>query len=120
MLADIEGYGGHDETTRADLALRLTDVLDRTLRSAGGESGGAWRQDRGSRQLVVLSAGLDLAIVVPLLIRGVGTQLTRDRSSDEGIPLRLGVSVVRDTVTQAKGGYVGRAVVTATRLVESP
>jgi hypothetical protein len=118
-MVDIECYAQNGNRAQVVLQGRLKDVLDRTLRSAEVVLDRTWRQDQGHGQLIVLPVGINEATVVPLLIRGLLAHLDRDLKRSPQIPLRLLVSLVQGIVTRAKTGYVGRAVVTAARLLES-
>ena len=118
LLADIDGYGEQQPVAQSGLALRLKGVIGAALKSASVDSAETWRQDRVSRQLALLPVAADAATVVPLLARGLVTELDKDRAAD-GPRLRVRVAITRDAVTQVKGSYVGRAVVTAIRLLDS-
>ena len=120
LLADIDGYGEQQPVAQSGLTLRLKGVIGAALKSAGVDSSETWRQDRVSRQLALLPVAADAATVIPLLARGLVAELGKDRAAANGPPLRVRVAITRDSVTQVKGSYVGRAVVTATRLLDSP
>jgi hypothetical protein len=120
LLADIDGYEEQQPVAQSGLTLRMKGVIGATLKSAGVDSTEAWRQDRGSRQLALLPVAADAAIVVPLLARGLLAELEKDRAIAAGPPLRVRVAVTRDAVTQVRASYVGRAIVSATRLLDSP
>jgi hypothetical protein len=120
LLTDIDGYGEQQPVAQSGLALRLNGVIGAALKSAGVASSETWRQERVSRQLALLPVAADAATVVPLLARGLVAELDKDRTAADGPPLRVRAAITRDAVTQVKGSYVGRAVVTATRLLDSP
>jgi hypothetical protein len=98
---------------------RCKDVLDRVLRSAGADGVGTWRQDRGGRQVVLLPIGTAVRSAVPLLIQGLREQLGQDRPGTGASAPRPAFSLAQGTVTQARGGYAGQAIVTASRLLDS-
>ena len=120
LLADIDGYGDQQPVAQSGLTLRLKGVISAALKSAGVDSSETWRQDRVYRQLALLPVAADAATVIPLLARGLVAELDKDRAAADGPPLRVRAAITRDAVTQVKGSYVGRAVVTATRLLDSP
>ncbi len=120
LLADIDGYGDQQPTGQSGLTVRLKGVIGAALKSAGVDSSETWRQDRVSRQLALLPVGADAATTIPLLARALVAELGKDRAATDGPPLRVRAAITRDAVTQVKGSYVGRAVVTATRLLGSP
>ena len=120
VLADIDGYGEQQPVAQSGLMVRLKGVVGAALKSAGVDVSETWRQDRGSRQLALLPVAADVAAVVPLLARALVAELEKDRAGSSGPLLRVRLAVTRDTVTQVKGSYAGRAVVTATRLLDSP
>ena len=95
---------------------RLASLLDRALRSVDADPRATWRQPRAGAELAVLPVGLDVSAAVPLLIRGLLASMERDRNPG----MRIQVAFARDTVTQARSGYVGKGVLTASRLLDSP
>ena len=103
----------------AGLLARCKGVLDRVLRSAGAGGVGTWRQDRGGRHLVLLPVGIQARTAVPLLIEGLVEQLGLDRAEAGAGAVRPRISLAEGTVTQARGGYAGQAIVTASRLLDS-
>jgi hypothetical protein len=119
LLADIDGYAELAPVAQSSLTVRLKGVIGAALKSAGIESGEAWRQDRLFRQLALLPVAADAATVVPLIARALVAELGRDPAAADAPPLRVRAAMTRDVVTRVKGAYAGRAVVTATRLVES-
>jgi len=115
-----EANGDHqDEATQAGLRTRCKDVLDRVLRSADADRVGTWQQDRGARRLALLPVGAPARSAVPLLIGALLEQLGQDRPGTGSPALRLRVSLAHGTVTQARGGYAGQAIVAASRLLDS-
>jgi len=120
VLANIDGYLNHGQADRADLAARLSDALNRTLGSAGVDPNGTWRQPRPGGEIALLPVGVDAPAVAPLLMRGLLAALQRDQGRSPRVALRLRAACARDTVTQARSGYVGRAVLTVSRLLDSP
>jgi hypothetical protein len=120
LLADIDGYGEQQPVAQSGLTLRLKGVISAALKSAGFDNSETWRQDRVSRQLALLPVAADAATAVPMLIRGLVAELGKDRVAADGPPLRVRAAIARDAVSQVKGSYAGRAVVTAIRLLDSP
>lgn len=96
-------------------SIRCRNVLDRALRSVGVDGVGTWRQDRGSRYLVLLPVGTPARSTVPLLIHVLLEQFSQDRPGAGAVTLSLALG----TVTQTRGGYAGQAIVTASRLLDS-
>jgi hypothetical protein len=121
LLADIDGYGALPPVAQSGLTLRLKSAIGAAIKSAGVESGETWRQDRLFRQLALLPVSADPATAVPLLVRSLLEELGRGQAgAADAPPLRVRAAITRDAVTRVKGAYAGRAVVTATRLLESP
>lgn len=120
MLAFIDGYQNYGPAEQAELTARLSGTLDRALRSAGVEPGMVWRQPRAGGEIVLLPVAVDAPAATPLLMRGLLAALQRDQGRSPGVALRIRAACARDTVTQARSGYVGRAVVTVARLLDSP
>jgi hypothetical protein len=122
LVVDVEGYSVHPNPVQHTLQSRLSDVLRAVLSSAGVPARRTDRQDRGDGQLLVLPAGVDEARVVPGLVRGLVERLDEDgtAAARQGAPpLRLRGALTQGVVQMAATGYVGRAVVAASRLVDA-
>ncbi|HET8682853.1 MAG TPA: hypothetical protein VFM54_13440 [Micromonosporaceae bacterium] len=120
MSVDVSGYGAHDDVRQQEIQRTLLDILD----VAGARAGLArqrWkRQAKGDEELSLVPpdephqrvAGefcLELEAVLH------GHNLGRDRSDR----LRLRLAIDEGPADDAANGYVGRAVVGASRLCSS-
>jgi len=119
LMASADG-DGLDNAAEAGLRARCKEVLGRVLQSAGADKVGTWRQDRGGRHLVLLPVGTSVRGAIPLLIQSLLEQLGQDRPGVGAPALSPKVSLAQGTVTQARGGYAGKAIVTASRLLDCP
>ncbi len=117
LLVDIERDSHDEDSFYRELDRRLDSVLDGTLHAAEVAINRTARRKHGGGRLVLLPIGVDKVAVVPLLLRGLLSQLEGDCSPS--IPLRLCAVIAEGVVTRTKSGYAGRALVAAKRLLDS-
>jgi hypothetical protein len=121
MVSDIKGYSSHPVSEHADAQQRLLQVMTFACRHAGNFRVRARdRQDRGDGRLYVLPPRLDEALVVPRLVLGLRHGLYLGNQVPGGFGrLRLRVAMARGAIAPGATGFVGRAPITACRLVDS-
>jgi hypothetical protein len=120
LVVDVEGYSGRAYSAQE----KVQDGVARALSHACGRAGVRWtdceRQDRGDGQLLLLPSGIDEGRAVPGLVLGLRDMLPvlNARVPAEHV-IRLRVALAQGAVQIARLGYVGDAVESASRLLDS-
>lgn len=119
LAADIEQYSVRTNPQQEDGQRRLVRLVDYVCRRAGLFRVG--RQPSGDGELLVLPPGVDESRVVPSLVLGLRHGLyENNREPGPFGRIRLRAAVCQGVVATSPAGYVGQAVVTSARLVNSP
>lgn len=120
VSVDVCGYGAHDDVRQRKIQRTLLNVLDIAGARAGLVRQRWKRQPKGDEELALIPPDEPHQRVVGefcLELEAVlhGHNLSRDRSDR----LRLRLAIDEGPAADAANGYVGRAVVGASRLVNS-
>ena len=119
LVLDIVGFAHPQRTDPARLRLRkeLFELLDQTLVAAGVDPGHAPRVDLGDGVIVLIDPQLAATRVVEVVTGRLAASLAaRNRRSPGDERLRLRVALHRGEVLIDPHGFVGRALVEASRL----
>ncbi|GAA1506928.1 hypothetical protein GCM10009677_44320 [Sphaerisporangium rubeum] len=120
LAVDAENYGGGDDLRHDSIQSGLAAVLERSARESGFRRDEWERQEGGDGEVSILPAHVQ----EPQIIDGFVTRMRwalRDHNR-ERLPearLRLRVSINHGVVRRGAMGFVGQAVVTACRLLNS-
>ena len=117
LSIDAVGYGGHDDRAQSEIQRLLIHLLDVAAAHAGVDRGAWIRQAKGDEELALVPVDSGVARVVGAFCLELAAALHRHnlRPGPEGrIQLRVGVD--EGQVESGGNGFVGRAVVGATRL----
>lgn len=120
LVTDIEDYSSRTVPQHADAQRRLRGIMAAACRYAGiGRVGSRSRQDRGDGRLFTFAPGLDETIAVPRLILGLrhGLYLANRHPGEFG-RIRLRAAMARGAVAEGGSGFLGRAPIAATRLLD--
>lgn len=118
LATDIEDYSRHRNLEQLDAQRRLARIV--TFACLRARVVRVERQEQGDGQLVVLRAGIDETYVVPALILGLRQALYEsNRDSGDFGRIRLRAALAQGPLTAGASGYVGKAVVTVSRLLDS-
>lgn len=118
---DVETYS----TRNVRRQVRLQEAVDEILANAAEGAGldrSLWeRQPGGDGEFAALPAGVDLLAVVRAFVRNLD-QLLCDHNEDhsEEMRVRLRVAMHIGTITPARLGGAGDALITLSRLLDSP
>jgi hypothetical protein len=120
LSVDVEGYGTHDDVMQNEIQRVLLEVLD-TATSRAGVNRDRWRrQPKGDEELALIPAGEAPQRVVGEFFLELDAVLYRHNiQADPVRRLRLRAAIDEGLVQEAANGFVGRAVVGASRLVNS-
>ncbi|WP_238005245.1 hypothetical protein KZZ52_17025 [Dactylosporangium sp. AC04546] len=118
-MVDIEGYSRHAAVTQVDAQRRLRQVTEYACGQAGVDIEPGARQDQGDGQLLLLPTGLNEPHVVAALLDGLRDALFEVNNTVRWGRMRLRAAISQGAIQVAATGYVGPAVVTAARLLDS-
>ncbi|GHH81930.1 hypothetical protein GCM10018781_65580 [Kitasatospora indigofera] len=120
VAVDLAGSTAQDHLRQIATQRRLADVLEVACAEAGIDRPACLRQPQGDGELLLLPPGIDEGRVVPDLVRELGIALREvNRDLSDAARLRLRAALHQGVVHEAAGGFVGRAVVRAFRLLDS-
>ena len=119
VMVDIEGYSRHAAADQVDAQRRLRQVMDYACAKASVHIEPGTRQDQGDGQLLLLPAGLDEPRVVAMMLDGLRDALFEVNNTVRWGRMRLRAAISQGAIQVAATGYVGPAVVTAARLLDS-
>ncbi|GAB3851315.1 hypothetical protein ACFPIJ_52940 [Dactylosporangium cerinum] len=119
LVVDIEGYSRHTTVDQVDVQRSLLQVMTYACANAGVGVAPDHRQDRGDGQLLLLPAGIDESRVLVRLIGGLRDALFQVNRTVSWGRMRLRAALSQGAVQVAATGFVGTAVVAASRLVDS-
>jgi hypothetical protein len=119
FVVDLVGSSRRTHPEQYRDQARLRAAVDRALTAAGCERAACFQQDRGDGELLLLPPGLDESRAVPGLVLGLLDAVSADNAA-VGAPIRVRGALAEGAVQASPTGYVGRAVVEACRLVDSP
>ncbi len=121
LSVDVKGYGAHDDVRQAQIQADLLDLLNRAARRAGLDRRRWIRQPKGDEELALIPAGEPLGRVVGDFCPELAALLWRYNAGREpGNRLRLRLALDEGVVDVSANGFVGRAVVGVSRLVNAP
>jgi hypothetical protein len=125
LVVDIEAYTRRDNEAQIGLQERLLSTIETAAAWAGVDLAACPRQDRGDGLLLLLppqEAGRSR--LTAELLRGMADALARtnrfEDSTSRGGRMRLRAALTQGLVDPAATGFVGSAVVRATRLLDAP
>lgn len=115
LVVDIAGFASKSVTAQTNARSALNNVLTQVL--SQDESPPSWeRNDRGDGQIIVFEALTRALALAPDLLARLERAL---HGLHREASLRLRLALHCGDVTQHRGAWVGRPVVTALRLVNS-
>ncbi|GIF96647.1 hypothetical protein [Catellatospora citrea] len=120
LFADIEGYSRHRAPEQVEAQHRLLQVMWYACSTAGVRIHPSHRQDQGDGQLLLLQPGVDEATVIAGLITGLRDALYEVNRNIGWGRLRLRAALSQGAIQVGATGYIGVAVVAASRLLDSP
>jgi tetratricopeptide (TPR) repeat protein len=120
LSVDVSGYGRHDDVHQRRIQEALVDLLDTAAAHAGLDRAAWIRQPKGDEELSLVPAGQPWQRVVGDFCLALDA-LLRARNDGQAPPqwLRLRLAIDDGPVDLAANGFAGRAVVGASRLVNS-
>jgi hypothetical protein len=120
LSVDVQGYGTHDDVRQNEIQRVLLEILD-TAASRAGVNRHRWRrQPKGDEELALVPTDETPQRVVGEFFLELDAVLYRHNlQADPARRLRLRSAVDEGPVREAANGFVGRAVVGASRLVSS-
>ncbi|MFC9331369.1 hypothetical protein [Kitasatospora sp. NPDC057015] len=120
VAVDLAGSTRQDHLRQIATQRRLSDVLEAACAEAGIDRPACLRQPQGDGELLLLPPGIDEGRVVPDFVRELGIALREvNRDLSDAARLRLRAALHQGVVHESAGGFVGRAVVRAFRLLDS-
>ena len=120
LSVDVQGYGTRDDVTQGEIQRVLVEVLDTAGARAGVDRRRWQRQSRGDEELALIPVNEAPQRVVGEFCFELAALLHRyNLQASWGGRLRLRMAIDEGPVQQAANGFVGRAVVGASRLVNS-
>jgi hypothetical protein len=120
LSVDVQGYGRHDDLRQAEIQRDLIDLLDRAGERAGVERRRWIRQSKGDEELALIPADEPLSRVVGDFCLELAAALWRyNRVRDRAARMRLRLALDDSPVDLSFNGFVGRAVVGVSRLVNA-
>ncbi|MFC0863370.1 hypothetical protein ACFHYQ_13810 [Sphaerimonospora cavernae] len=120
LRLDTEAYSGRDCRAQVAVQSRLRTLTEASCRWAGVDISRCEYQPSGDGILVIFAPGIDEGRAVPRLLQGLADGLRHGNTLDwPGDRMRLRAALGQGTVRVAPNGYVGRAVVTVSRLVDA-
>src|SRR5690606_30657101 len=120
LRLDTEAYSGRDCRAQVVVQSRLRMLMEASCRWAGVDISRCEHQPSGDGILVIFEPGIDEGRVVPRLLQGLADGLRRGNTLDwPHERMRLRAALGQGTVRVAENGYVGRAVVAVSRLVDA-
>ncbi|MCX4473562.1 hypothetical protein OOK41_25195 [Micromonospora sp. NBC_01655] len=121
MAADVSGYSRRSTTAAEQVQRDLVALLSRVRRAAGVPDSDVAPQPQGDGQFTVLPVGIDEAVVISRLVRGLERHLRElNTGRAPADRLRLRVALHRGLVKAAANGWVGVAAVAVHRILDSP
>ncbi|HZN18062.1 MAG TPA: hypothetical protein VFB84_07745 [Micromonosporaceae bacterium] len=120
MSVDVSGYGAHDDVRQREIQRTLLDILD-VAGSRAGLARQRWkRQAKGDEELSLVPPDEPHQRVAGEFCLELEAALHRHNlGRDRSDRLRLRLAIDEGPADDAANGYVGRAVVGASRLVSS-
>jgi hypothetical protein len=121
MAADVSGYSRRGTAAAEQVQRDLVALLSLVRRAAGVPDSAVAPQPQGDGEFTVLPVGIDEAVVISLLVRGLERhlrELNAGRVSADR--LRLRVALHRGLVKAAANGWVGVSAVAVHRILDSP
>lgn len=120
VAADIAAYGSLNEPDQAWAQDRFVAVLDGAAAAAGLDRARWHRQTVGDADLAVIPAGPHEPDVVDAFTREIAVGLFRENDRrPRDARLRLRVAVDAGPVVRSTTGFLGQAVISVARLVDS-
>jgi len=120
LSVDVEGYGTRDDIAQGEIQRVLVQMLDMAGARAGVNRRRWQRQSSGDEELALIPAGEapqrvvgEFCFELAALLHGHNLQAGRSRW------LRLRMAIDEGPIQRGANGFVGRAVVGASRLVNS-
>ncbi|WP_328708413.1 hypothetical protein OHB01_15160 [Microbispora hainanensis] len=121
LRLDTEAYSARDVHAQIVVQSRLSALTAASCRWAGVDASRCELQPSGDGVLVIFPADIDEGRAIPRLLQGLADGLRRGNALDwPGDRMRLRAALSQGTVRVAENGYVGRAVVAVSRLVDAP
>ncbi|WP_410643359.1 ATP-binding protein [Amycolatopsis sp. lyj-346] len=120
LSVDVQGYGKGNDVKQSQVQEDLSDVLDTAARAAGLNRDAWIKQSRGDEELALIPASEPEHRVLDAFISGLATELYRRncvRPLDSRLRLRL--AITHGPVCPGPLGFVGKAVVEVSRLIDS-
>lgn len=120
LSIDVQGYGRNDDIRQAEIQRDLIDLLDRAGERAGLDRCRWIRQPKGDEELALIPADEPLGRVVGDFCLELAAALWRyNRVRDRTARMRLRLALDDGPVDLSLNGFVGRAVVGVSRLVNA-
>ncbi|WP_433261776.1 hypothetical protein ACQPZF_27740 [Actinosynnema sp. CS-041913] len=120
LAVDTEQYRRFAVPEAARAQRRFVELLDRARRRAGLDDADVDVEPSGDGVFVLLPAGVDETVVIPSLVEGIRAGLTDlNRDLNDRARLRLRVAMHRGHVAAGANGWLGSAVTTVHRLLDS-
>ncbi|WP_426502431.1 ATP-binding protein [Dactylosporangium sp. McL0621] len=120
LAVDVQGYGARDDIAQGEIQRVLVQLLDTAAVRADVDRRRWQRQTGGDEELALIPAGEAPQRVVGEFCFELAALLHRQSlQAGRGGRLRLRMAIDEGPVRQGANGFVGRAVVGASRLVNS-
>jgi len=120
MSVDVQGYGTRDDVAQSEIQRVLLEMLDTAAVRARVNRRRWRRQPKGDEELALIPAGEAPQRVIGEFCLELDAALHRYNLQAVGAQrLRLRLAIDEGLVQEAPNGFVGRAVVGASRLVNS-
>jgi hypothetical protein len=120
LSVDVQGYGGHDDIRQAEIQRDLIGLLDRAADRAGLDRRRWIRQPKGDEELALIPATEPSGQVVGDFCLELAAALWRyNAARDRTARMRLRLALDEGPVDRSVNGFVGRAVVGVSRLVNA-
>ncbi|MEV0675521.1 hypothetical protein AB0I60_03255 [Actinosynnema sp. NPDC050436] len=120
VAVDTERYRRFAVPEAARAQQRFAELLDRARRRAGVGDAGVDVSQTGDGVFLLLPAGVDESVVIPGLVEGLRAGLADlNRDLTDRARLRLRVAMHRGHVAAGANGWLGSAVTTVHRLLDS-
>ncbi|MFC6087835.1 hypothetical protein [Saccharothrix lopnurensis] len=120
LAVDTEAYSRFSAPEAERAQRRFADLLTDVRRVVGVDDDETGLQPSGDGLFTVLPPGVDESVVIPGVVDGLRSGLVRiNRGLGERARLRLRVAMHRGHVALAANGWIGSAVTTVHRLLDS-
>ncbi|MEV8052135.1 hypothetical protein [Streptomyces bacillaris] len=120
FFVDVQGYGARSLPDQERVQGWLVEALERMRANVPLEEGQLTRQNQGDGCLLLVDPGVPVPAVLPRLVQGIGEAVRWvNEPLRESARIKVRAAFDVGVVRTAVNGYVGRAVTSVSRLVDS-